>query len=277
MKKNITWIAVILLSLFVTSCGDKKKEVKAPQITAQGFVIEETQQGVIGKFAPLRLRIESEGRIQQLRIQERSYDIDLATTPERDHFSLFGLNKKAHLRQDITLDFQNYINQKLTSTGDYQFDIEVADKYGASTKVQLKIRINSDPAITPPVETGEFKLLREGKGDVKEGVPFGVTWKTVDANRVTIQISKVNDGASKLVPFAFEDYRKLSDKPQLARWINDAKGVEVVEFPTAVDDAYHKVFGIENLGKYYLLCVCKSKTDLSDIGTTVYLKGEYKY
>jgi hypothetical protein len=277
MNTSLTRISLLFLFSLLWSCSDQGQQAAAPRLTAQGFVISEPQAGVTGQFAPLRLRIESSARINSLRIQERSYDVDLVTTPERDHYALFGLDKRVQLQQDITLNFQTYINRKLTEVGDYQFDIEVTDKKGRSSKALLQISVQPDPAITPPIETGEFKLLREGKGDVKQAAPFGVTWKTIDATRVTIQIRKVENGASKLARFDYSDYSGLTNKPQLAARMQAAEGVEVIEFPTAFDDAHHEVFGIENQGNYYLLCVCKSKTDLSNIGTTVYLTGEYKY
>ena len=53
-----------------------------PRITAQGFAIDTTQSGMVSKFGHLCIRIECAGRIAQLRISERSYEVDLATTPE---------------------------------------------------------------------------------------------------------------------------------------------------------------------------------------------------
>jgi hypothetical protein len=278
MKHPGLSIALLFLAALLAACDSTQQSEKhEPRLTAQGFVINDTQEGIVKQFDAIRLRIESRARIKTLHIQERSYDVDLATSPEREHYKLFGLTKKARLHQDITLDFSPYINQKLTKPGDYTFGIEVKDKNNKTATAVLKIKVNPDPAITSPIQTGEFKLLREGKGDVKQGIPFGVTWKTIDATRVTIQISKVEGGATRLARFSREDFEKLQDKSQLAKWIRNADNLDVIEFPTAFDDAFHEVFGIENQGQPYLLCVCKSKTDLSDIGTTVYLTGEYKY
>lgn len=278
MKTSGWKLALLLLVTLLAACdASQQGGAEGPRLTAQGFVIDEPQQGIVEKFGALRLRIESGAGITQLRITERSYDVDLATSPERNHYKLFGLEKKARLRQDLTLDFSPYINAKLTRPGDYTFNITAVDNNDVTTNAVLKVKVNPDPAITPPVQTGEFKLLREGKGDVKQGVPFGVTWKTIDATRVTIQIRKVDGGATRLARFSRADFEQLQNKSQLAEWIRSAANLDVIEFPTALDDAFHEVFGIENQGQHYLLCVCESKTDLSDIGTTVYLTGEYKF
>lgn len=277
MKKNIIWLVVILFSTLLLSCDNKSKDQPPPRISAQGFSIAEAQQGVVSHFGKLRLRIESAGRIQQLRIKERSYEVDLATTREHAHYNLFGLKKKAFLHKDITLDFSNYINQKLNEEGEYQFNIEVVDKYGKPAKAVLKVRMVPDKGKTTPIETGQFQLQRRGKGLVKNSAPFGISWKTVNEIKVTIRVSKAIGGANKLARFTPDDYDQLSSKEELGKRINAAKNLNNIEFDTSNNTATGQVLGVNNLGKYYLLRVLNSNTSLSYIGTTVSLAGEFKY
>lgn len=277
MKKILICLTVILFSMVLLSCDNKGKDLPEPRISAQGFSIEETQRGVVSHFGNLRLRIESAGRIQQLRIQERSYDVDLATTREHHHFGLFGLKKKAFLHKDITLDFSHYINSKLHKAGDYQFIIDVKDKYGKPANAILKIHLLPDKSRTTPIETGQFRLQRIGKGVVKNSGPFGISWKTVGEIRVRIRVSKPEGGASKLARFTSDDYDQLASKEQLGKSINAAVNLTSIEFDTSNNSAAGQVLGINNLGKYYLLRVTNSETELSYVGTTVNLAGEFKY
>ena len=259
------------------ACEQNDTAQPPPQISAQGFAIENVQNGTVGQFGSLRLRIESMVRITKLLIKERSYEVDLATTPEKSHFQLFGLQKKTMLRTDVTLDFQNYINKKLVQPGEYEFIIEVVDKKNQTTRTSLHIIVEEVKGMTTPIESGDFQLLREGKDQVSGSDKFGITWKTIDEIKVTIRISKADNGANKLARFTIEDYDSLITKEELIQKINSARDVERIEFDTANNAAAHEVVGIENLGKYYLLKTNLSETFLSHIGTTVTLDGEYKF
>jgi len=259
------------------ACEQNDTAQPPPQISAQGFAIENVQNGTVGQFGSLRLRIESMVRITKLLIKERSYEVDLATTPEKSHFQLFGLLRKTMLRTDVTLDFQNYINKKLVQPGEYEFIIEVVDKKNQTTRTSLHIIVEEVKGMTTPIESGDFQLLREGKDQVSGSDKFGITWKTIDEIKVTIRISKADNGANKLARFTIEDYDSLITKEELIQKINSARDVERIEFDTANNAAAHEVVGIENLGKYYLLKTNLSETFLSHIGTTVTLDGEYKF
>jgi hypothetical protein len=291
MKLHKTRLILVLSTILLLSCSDFGADKPPPLITAQGFEIEATQEGIVLEFTNLRLRIESEGRIQQLHIQERSFEVDLATTPEREHFPLFGIENKALQHTDITLDFQNYINQKLTMEGEYQFLISVEDKKGQTTNTVLKVRLKSPGISAPPVEvskapvdipktpveTGQFEMQREGRGSVDNSEPFGITWKTIDEINVTIRVSKAEGGASKLASFTSADYDRLDVKEDLSEWINVARDLQQIEFDSSNNAARDQVLGINNLGSYYLLRVLKSNSNLSDSGTRVTLNGEYKF
>lgn len=291
MKLHKTRLILVLSTILLLSCSDFDGDKPPPIITAQGFEIEATQEGVIAEFTNVRLRIESEGRIQQLRIKERSFEVDLATTPEREHYPLFGIENSALQHTDITLDFQNYINQKLTTEGEYQFLISVEDKKGQTANTALRVRLKSPGISVPPVEiseapvdipktpveTDQFMMQREGRGNIDNSEPFGITWKTVDEINVTIRVSKAEGGASKLASFTRADYDRLEVKEDLSEWINVARDLKHIEFDSSKNAARDQVLGINNLGNYYLLRVLKSNSSLSDSGTKVTLNGEYKY
>ena len=264
-------------AVLLTACDQYKSGKSPPQITSQGFIIQDIQKGTVGKFSGLRLRIESPARIKNLIIKERSYEVDLATTPERSHFKLFGLQKKPLFHTDVTLDFQNYINQKLNIEGAYEFSIEVVDKNEQSEKARIDIILEKTPAIFTPVETGSFKLQREGKNELNESENFGVTWKTIDAVKVTIQIEKAAGGASKLVRFSEVDYENMFSKEELEKRIVAANDMAIIVFDTANNAAAYEVVGLANQDEFYLLKINLSDTFLSHVGTTVTLNGEYKF
>ncbi|MDH5649458.1 MAG: hypothetical protein OEY67_07350 [Gammaproteobacteria bacterium] len=263
----------------VSSCTEHQESLPSPKITAQGFSLDETQEGVLGKYQSIRVRIETTGHIQKLVIKERSYEIDLATTPERDHYPLFGIDKKALLHTDVTLDFQNYINRKLTEPGEYTFVIAVTDrKNQAATKILLvRVVAPKEESTRRPVETGRFHLKREGRSLVQGGDTFGIAWKTFDEIKVAIRVSKAEGGAKKLARFNREDYAQVVTRGDLDAKIKQASDVDYIEFDTANGAASGKVFGVARLGKYYILRTDRSATSLSSIGTTVMISGEYKY
>ena len=271
---------LLVTAVLMLSCCNYTKDKAPPRITAQGFTIDTPQPGALSNFGHLRVRIECAGRIAQLRIKERSYEVDLATTPERGYFTLFGLHKKAKLRTDVTLDFQNYINQKLKEAGDYQFVILVKDEKDQTADAILKIHLtreSRESAAVSPIETGQFQLRREGEGAVASSSPFGITWKTIDKVRVTIRVKKSEGGASKLASFSLADYQHLSNKQQLGKWLKAATDRDHIEFDTSSNAAENQVMGINALGRYFLLRILTSNTSLSNTGTTVTLNGEYKY
>lgn len=131
--------------------------------------------------------------------------------------------------------------------------------------------------LTTPIETGHFQLQRNGRDQLSGSDKFDITWKTIDEIKVTIRISKADNGASKLVRFNIKDYDNLTTKEELIQKIISAWDLERMEFNTTNNAAANEVFGIENQGKYYLLKTNLSKTLHSHVGTTVILEGEYKF
>ena len=271
------FILFFIIAVMVSAC-DKNNTVKSPpKISSQGFVIENVQYGTIGQFGNLRLRFESEARIKKLLIKERSYEVDLATTTEKSHFQLFGIEKKTALYTDITLDFQNYINKKFESAGEYEFKIEVLDKNNQPASASLLLNLEEPQGEITPIETSQFMLQREGKDQVSGSDEFGITWKTIDEILVTIQISKAENGASKLARLDVDIFSSLDNKEELQHKINSSIDVDLIEFDTANNAAAQEVIGVLNQGKYYILKTNLSDTLLSRVGTTVTLNGEYKF
>ena len=277
MKLNKNYLVVFLISMLLMSCTDTTSENLPPKITAQGFTIDDVQEGVVGSFGALKIRFESVGRIEKLYIKERSYEVDLATTPERSYFGLFGIQKKTSLRKDVTLDFQNYINQKLNQPGQYIFNIEVVDKKGKSSKAILKVRIIEPKDKSAKIETGRFQLQRHGRSSVTNSETFGITWKTIDKIKVTVRVTKKESGASKLARFNMTDYEQLTSKKTLSEKMSAADDVNEIVFNTANNAAKAQVLGVSMQGKHYMLKTEKSYTTLAQVGTIVTLNGEYKF
>ena len=311
--KIVPLVIVMIASAIALGACDKftEKAASPPTITAQGFQIGTPQEGVMGHFGSLRVRIECPAGIQKLRIKERSYDIDLASTPERAHFQLFSLDRRVLLNKDVTLDFQNYINQKLQQPGEYTFSMEVTDKQDQTEKATVVVRVleraiasapepaesvplvpapsestssnQSRTATQPsqsgsaPVKTGQFEIQRIGPHEIEGNETFGLAWKTIDPIHVTIRVRKQHSGASKLTSLTVDDYENVVTQDNLKQVLAFVEDQEHVDFNTANNAASGTVLGVVNLGKSYLIKSNQSTTTLSDTGTTVTLTGEYKY
>ena len=88
-----------------------------PGITAQGFAMETTHSATAGQFEPVRVRVEAPERIAKLLISQGAFEVDLAMTPDRSSFALFGLDQRPLNAFDITLDFSPFLNESLTEPG----------------------------------------------------------------------------------------------------------------------------------------------------------------
>lgn len=256
-------------------------ETRPPEITAQGFDITEVQQGPLGDFGRIRVRFEVPDRIEDLYIKERSYDVDLAKTPETAHFPLFGLERQVRQMTDVTLNFQNYINEKLDAEGEYVFELRVTDRSGRSASAKLRVRVVAAPRVErepgdAAVETAPFRFTRIGASAVSGADDFGITWKTIESTRVVIELTKQKPGAEKLVELTPSDYDEVRSKRQLARKTSGGD-TPALHLSSANGKAAGSVFAVVNRQVPYLLKVTSSSTSLSEVGTTVTLIGEYKY
>lgn len=280
---------VLSIILFGLVCAPRlvAQEPEGPDIVAQGFDMAIPREGRLGKFGRLRIRIEAPERISRLYIRERSYEVDLATTLDKANYDLFGLEKRVRHYKDVTLDFHNYINEKIKSPGTYEFLIEVNDARGGAARASLAIAVTAEAADktketdvnVAPMKTGSFRFERAGPGRVKGGADFGITWKTVDAITVVIRISVVGSGHLAADGLLAAQYEKISDRTDVD--LQDETGkrsgfVGSIEIPTARNAAAGRVLAIDRPDRFCMMKVDRSKTSLSDIGTTVELQGEYK-
>ncbi|MBW2504941.1 MAG: hypothetical protein JRE16_10285 [Deltaproteobacteria bacterium] len=273
-----TFFLISLVFLNVTAVAEPLN----PLITAQGFDITKTQEGFLGQFGQVRVRFEVPDRIAELSVRERSYEVDLAKTPETGHFPLFDLETQVRSLTDVTLNFRNYINEKLNSEGLYTLELQVTDRKGRKASAKLLVQVIVPPPEerlrwNEPVGSIPFRFERHGTSDVSGADEFGIAWKTIKNNAVVIEIVKKGDGASKLVEMTLEDYDDVKTRGQLITKTTDGDDVSYLRLETAGDKAAGAVFGVVNNEKSYLLKVTQSNTSLSKHGTTVTLVGEYKH
>lgn len=281
MHKYFQYTLIAVCSAFLLACTDKAAPPRAPVITAQGFDINEIQSGIVNKFGDLKLRIEAAGRIEHLYIKERSYEVDLAKTPEATHFPLFGLPHRTENQTDITLNLKHYINEKLTAEGNYEFRIEVTDKKGAAVTAQLKVEILPDTKQAAieltPVKTNAFQMQRIGSSRVSGAETFGIDWKTTDEIHVGIQITKATSRKGQLHQLSREDYMTIKTKVDLSRLLTNLPQLNVISVDTANNAAAGFSFAVNDGEQRYALLILSSATSLSEAGTTVTLTGEYKF
>ncbi len=283
MYRRAFQISLLGLALVVPLAA-LAQSVLAPEITAQGFDMNELQAGRLGKFGRLRVRFEAAERIAELVIKERSYEVDLATTLETDNFQLFGAQARVRDHKDITLDFENYINKKLENEGQYYFSLTVKDKEGRSASTILSVMVDREKTSLEIMEErldridrGVFSFRRVGSGPVIGAADFGITWKTVEAANVTIRITHSEGGASKLLRLVEPAFDSVDSKSQLTVSAADAGFAENVEIATTSNGAAGETFAVVIHDRLYLLKIKESKTLLSELGTTVILNGEFKH
>lgn len=255
------------------------------EITTQGFSADQPQQGTVGEISRLRVRIEASDRIKELTIKERSYEVDLASTRDKDNLQLFGLAQSPRSFPDVTLNLQNYINEKIIKAGEYVFHVLVTDKNDVSAEKKIYLDIRDAVSAAGPVpdedagllQTGSFTLQRTGTGPVKGSRQFGIEWITVDNANVTVRITRSGDGQTRLVRPDKPDFDKLRTNDQLVGMLADAEMTEAVFLATAGNKAAGEVFSVCPGDKCYLLKVVKSSAYPSKNGTIVTLEGDYKY
>jgi hypothetical protein len=286
MKRYKAYVAALALAAGVVACSEPQQSAPGPQITAQGFDISAAREGTVGRFGDIKVRIEAPQKIDQLKIKERSYEVDLANTTERSHFELFGLERRPALRTDVTLNFKDYINRKIDREGQYEIRIEVRDHDGRTAVAKLPLTVNGQESARGaeveavglmPIEKKAFRLQRVGKGDVQGAGELGITWKTIDENKVAIKMVKATGGASKLVALPAIDFDAIATKEQMDWCVRRGQATDEIVLNTANNEAAGKTFAVIAQDKCYVLTVGRSETMLSDLGTTVTLTGEYKY
>lgn len=279
---RLVFPGILPLLLLAVTAAPQAGEVTTPEVTSQGFDITITQEGALGQFERLRVRFEAPERIAALQVRERSYEVDLATTPEGDHLPLFGLDHQVRQLTDVTLDFGPYINRKLDAPGNYEFDLTVVDREGKRASARLTVQVNAvaAAAVAPAedyLDSSTFRLVRVGTSRVSGAGEFGFDWSTVDSDMVVIRLVPGEEGPCAFFNLPVDDYERLTTRSELRRIAEESVTTETLEFPTMANMAAGEVFGILRGGVPLAFKVTESGTSLSDYGTTVRLAGEYKF
>ena len=284
MKPNNCSFVLLLLGLFAF-LGASADESRMPEITAQGFCAEQPQIGIVGEYPRLRVRIEAAGRIKELNIKERSYEVDLALTRDKYNLHLFGLDQNPRKHTDVTLNFQNYINEKIGKEGEYEFHILVTDKNDNTVEKIISAHVHEAMPATESgtgegarlLQTGLFTLKRTGTEPVKGAHLFGINWTNTDNATVAIRITKSEKSNARLGMLDKSDFDRIQTIDQLAQRVAGLEETEAVVLTTARNKAAGEEFLITHNDKHYILKVMESSAYPSARGTVVTVKGRYKY
>lgn len=287
------WHLRRLLSVLVIGiCGSALAAPHGdPSITAQGFAMETTRSAAAGQFEPVRVRIEAPERIAKLVISQGTFEVDLATTPDRSSFALFGLDERPLNAFDITLDFSPYLNERFAEPGSYQIVIIVVDRHGGRSQASLSVTIvgedvgeveqvgeaaqSANPEMSPALQESAAVLRRHGPGDVdSEGIQ-GLAWVTIEPIDVTIRLRATEANATLFAP-GDSSWGAAANQDQLARILADARPVDFVDIPTARDQAAGTVIALSGDGNDVLIRLTGSTTAVSPAGTTVTLSANVR-
>jgi hypothetical protein len=282
MHQSIRFLCTLILILIASSGSTLATESLAPRITAQGFDISSVREGILGNFGEIRVRFEVPERIEELHVKERSYNVDLGKTPEMSHFPLFGLKTQVRQLGDVTLNFENYINEKLESIGDYTIELTVTDRKGKSTSASLRVRVSEasvsgEHDVNESLASDSFKLVRIGSSSVTGADDFGITWRTIGTDQVLIELSTLANEAGRLIKLNPKDYDQIMTIKQLDNMASSRENISALHLPMADNKAAGAVFGVVNQKGAFLLKVTRSYTSISSSGTTVTLVGEYRH
>ncbi len=259
LSQNSLMSLLRICVVFIYASAVQADTSQPPAIVAQGFDISQTREGILGSFSRLRIRVEAPEGIRELRVKERSYEVDLATTLELSNLQLFGLDKRARRYRDLTLNFQNYLNSKIENEGKYTFEITVTDNKERTVTTMLNVVASRTvPEDSAEIET--FRLMRIGAGPVQGSPDFGVTWKTIESSRVVIRIGRI-----------------IKTKKMLQHRVQNTEPVESIDLATVNNAASGEVMAVVFQDRKYLIRVRESKIAHSDLGTIVTLLGDYKY
>lgn len=269
-----------ILTALLAFAAPLAADIGAPEITAQGFDMSTAQRGAIGQFDRLRVRFEVPGRIEALSVAERSYEVDLATTPESNHLPLFGLSRQVRQLTDVTLDFGPYINRKLDEPGAYEFELTVVDRSGEHASARLLIELNSAPSGAghregDALQVSSFRVERVGGGTASSIEQLGFDWKTIESNQVVIRLAAPENGSFFELPGG--DFDALTTQAALEATARQRPQRQELQFATAANGGAGQVFGLMSSEPLRILRITSSSTSLSEVGTTVTLEGELKH
>jgi hypothetical protein len=256
-----------------------------PSITAQGFAMDTTHSAAAGQFEQVRVRIEAPERIEKLLISQDAFEADLATTPDRSLFALFGLDKRPLSAFDVTLDFAPFMNHRLAEPGSYRIDIVVIDRKGGRSRASLSVAVIGDKADedappreaerSPPFEQSEAVFRRQGSGHVESDGFSGLDWFTIEPINVTIRLRAIESGAT-LHRLSASNWGAAITRDHLATIIADTPSLDYVDIPTARGQAAGTLIALGGNGDDVLIRVTGSITSVSSVGTTVMLTASVR-
>ena len=276
----------LLSVLVIVVCGSAI--AATPGITAQGFAMETTHSAAAGQFEPVRVRVEVPGRIAKLLISQGTFEVDLATTPDRSLFALFGLDQRPLNAFDITLDVAPYLNERLVEPGNYRVDIIVIDRDGERSQESLSVRVVGEEVDAPGEATQtansqtsralretEVVLLREGPGEVDSEGLRGLSWITIEPIDVTIRLRASQANVTLVAPGA-SSWGAAAHQDQLTRILADARSVDFVDIATARGQAAGTIIALRGDGNDVLIRLTGSTTAVSSTGTIVTLTASVR-
>ncbi len=272
-------------------------DAAAPTIVAQGFELDQGRSGPAGDFPAVRLRVEAPAGIESLRIRERSYEVDLARSPEPSHFPLFGLSKRVWSKRDVTIDFAPYVGEKIEAPGRYPVEITVVDRNARSTSAALVLEVLGPAASSKETQeeavgmeresrtrsresvlrTRSFRFERVGAGEVQGAAGYGIEWATVEPVSVVIRIVGREGPTTRFARLEPSSFAAVDTRDQMASLVEGAELSDRIEIATAADRGAGAVFAVTGPEGSFLLHTDESATSLSALGTTVTLAGRCKY
>ena len=276
----MTWCRTSLVALIVFAfcCGTAANAASAqPRITAQGFSIDTALRAEAGRFDPIRVRIEAPSRIAKLLITDGDMEIDLASTPDRTLFALFGLDQRPMNAFDITLDFAPYINGRLLKAASYRIGITVVDRDGAVAQDAMTVTViatgstasDENTALRPLDET-RLKLERHGAGHVEPVATSPLTWVTHEAINVTIRLRPSSPDAT-LHELPASSWDSILTHESLDRQLARTSSQPYIDVQTARNGAAGTIIALRRQDSDALIRLTGSATNLSAVGTTVIL------
>lgn len=277
----MTWSRISLIALFFLAfCGGARAADSSvdPRITAQGFSIDAALRAEAGQFSSIRVRVEAPSRIAKLLISDGDVEIDLASTPDRSLFALFGLSQRPMNAFDITLDFAPYINDRLRKTASYRIAITVVDKDGRVAHDAMTATVTGDDvteaedAAAHPqlLEESGLRFRRQGAGDVEPVGSSPLAWTTQEAVNVTIRIQTADPRAS-LRELPASSWDNILTHDSLERQIAGTPSQPYIDVRAARNGAAGTIVALRRRNGNALIRFTGSATSVSALGTTVTL------
>ena len=157
----------------------------------------------------------------------------------------------------------------------------MVDRNGKRAAAVLRVELASPEAEAPKeddvaLQAVSFRAVRVGRAPVKGAEELGLTWKTVERNRVVIRLA-TSAAEGYFFDVAAAEYAAFKTQSQLRAAAQYSERQSTLELATAVNSGAGRVFGVFNSDTPRLLKVMRSHTSLSHRGTTVMLEGEFKF